>query len=93
MNSLERFPKRSLAEAWARKLRAPLKIRVAEDELDRWGAHCGTTGSDDSPRLNHIHHDLDIERPVAWVVEDEDGGYRRRRKVDWLVPVQYTYGR
>ena len=82
MYSLECFAKRSLPEARARELIAPLKIRIAEDELDRWRAPCGATGSDDSPRLYHIHHDLDIERPVARVVENEDGGYWRHREVD-----------
>lgn len=72
MYSLECFAKCTLSEAWARELRAPLKIRVAEDKLDRRSAHCGASGSDDSPRLYDIHHDLYIERPVAGVMENED---------------------
>lgn len=80
--SLECFPKRPLPKARTRELRAPQKIRVAKDKFDRRSAHYGATGSDDPSRLYDIHHDLDIERPVAWVVENKDGGYWRLREVN-----------
>jgi len=46
--SLESFAKCSLPKARARELRAPLKIRIAKDELDRWSILYGATGSDNS---------------------------------------------
>lgn len=40
--------------------------------------------TDDASRLDRIAHDLDVERPVARVVKDEDGGNARLREIDCL---------
>jgi hypothetical protein len=81
---LECLTKRSLSQAGAWELRSPQKIWVAEDELNRWSAAYRTSAIDDPPRQYDVYHDLDIESPVARVVENKDRGYWRRREINWL---------
>jgi hypothetical protein len=86
-HGLEGLPKCSLSQAGTWKFRSPQKIWVAEDELDRCSPVNRTRAIDEPSRQDDICHDLDIERPVARVMENEDRGYWRRREINWLQPM------
>jgi hypothetical protein len=86
-HGLEGLPKCSLSQAGTWKFRSPQKIWVAEDELNRCSPVDRTRAIDDPSRQYDICHDLDIERPIAWVMENEDRGYWRRREINWLQPM------
>jgi hypothetical protein len=84
-DSLQGVVEGALAETRMRVARGPEEVRVAEDE--RWlvgllvasvgegrvavvhgaGADDAAVGEED------VENQLNVERPVAWVVEDEDG--------------------
>ena len=83
-HGLECLTKRSLSQAGTRELRSPQQIRVAKDEFNRCSVAYGTRAIDDPPRQYDIYHDLDIERPVARVMENEDRGYWRLREINSL---------
>jgi hypothetical protein len=85
-HGLEGLPKCSLSQAGTWKFRSPQKIWVAEDELNRRSPVNRTRAIDDPSRQYDICQDLDIERPVARVMENEDRGYWCRREINWLQP-------
>ena len=69
---LERLAERALAQPRPVEVRAPDEVGVAEDEFD------GDDGvlvrpADDAAGADDVADDLNIEGPVARVVEDEDG--------------------
>ena len=73
---LERQPERTLPEPRLREVRLPQQVRVAEHELDgRAGAVRGVRvgRAEDAAGADRVERELDVERPVARVVEDEDG--------------------
>ena len=92
VHSLERQPERTLPEPRLREIRLPQQVRVAEHhfnrflvypgDLLRWGVYVGP--ADDPARADDVKRDLDVERPVARVVEDKDGGDGCGGEVDGL---------
>ena len=92
IHGLERQPERTLPESRVGEVRLPQQVRVAEHpfnrflvypgDLLRWGVYVGP--ADDPARADDVKRDLDVERPVARVVEDEDGGCGSCGEVDAL---------
>lgn len=94
----ERLPEPALPKPRTIKLAPPNEIRVRKDHLNRLlpGAldlAVRIRPADDASRLDRIAHDLDVERPVARVVEDEDGGNARLGEIDCLGRVRASVAR
>ena len=91
---LERLTECSLAKTRQRKLGLPLQVGVAEHELDglrvrilRMRIAFGREDvrlADTTLREDDVGQDLDIEGPVAWIMEDEDGGNGSLGEIDGL---------
>jgi hypothetical protein len=68
----------TLPEPWPVKLAPPNQVRVTEHNLHRlcclivrrrmWKIR----RADYAARSNYVKHSLDVQRPVAWVVEDKN---------------------
>ncbi len=86
VHRLERQPERTLPESGLREVRLPQQVRVAEHKLDRLlGLGRVEAGSADyTARADDVEGDLDVERPVPRVVEDEYRGDGDIREVDGL---------
>ena len=92
IHGLECQPERTLPESRLGEVRLPQQVRVAEHHFNRflvypgalllWGIDVGP--ADDPARADDVERDLDVERPVARVVEDEDGGDGCGGEVDRL---------
>jgi hypothetical protein len=67
----------TLPEPWPVKLASPNQVRVAEHDLHRLGCLVvrrrmrKIRRADYATRSNYVKHSLDVQRPVAWVVEDK----------------------
>jgi hypothetical protein len=75
-DGLKRISERALAKPWVRELGAPEQVGVAKHELDRRRARAvkRVRRANATTRGKDINQDLDVESPVARVVEDKDGG-------------------
>ena len=77
-----------MADARLREVGLPQQVGVAEHKLDRvadvapggssraYVVRIDVGAADDAARTDDVEHNLDVERPVARVVEDEDRGNR-----------------
>jgi hypothetical protein len=90
VNSLKRGYKCSLTQPWLVKICTPQQVRVTEHELYRpFRGFVIIFATDQTPRLDHIAHDLDVKTPISWIVEDKNSRERCLTKVDALFYVWF----
>jgi hypothetical protein len=90
VNGLKRGYKSPLTQPWLVKICTPQQVRVTEHELYRpFSGFVIIFATDQTPRLDHIAHDLDVESPISWIVEDKNSRERCLTKVGTLFYVWF----